>query len=469
MFKKDECPLKVPVFGMKKLYLVERIMNPESLDQLEGNLCMLYLTALMKAIVEAIGGKVLPILESESKGAFEGNHPFVRDPVVILQEHNLMLHTPGNYSTGAMDIVMLGKKFGYTAEKIMDAYFEGGNIFYYAPKKIFLHGIDPPPESRYSVCYIGSRTTTPQKTNEVLSKILADRGISVVGLEINPIIKAQKDVHDKYYHLDCFMQLLPDGRLVIVNKEILSKASQEKLLEIFGSNFIDLAYSGYLSPILFNFLSIPINDQIHLLSSFLPEEVIQALKNLQLKVITPGSVDATNPAYNRELAEKVAFKLQEEGFDATEGNLTTSVPKKRNGYFAEDGTLIPFDEIDRLYGSNFLSLNEFFREVYLVNGFNYGGGGPHCLIADIAPDISCLEQKNEPEQHLVAEDNKGASNSAMGVSAETAAAFIANDLIDLQKPSESSTYGLNGLFAKSNKMKASSQQKESNLCSCVLL
>jgi hypothetical protein len=137
---------KKPVFGMRAKKLnKESLGNPEEKDyppKLASQLIVYYQHALLKATLEAMGGEVILISDlpgSSNRAQFS----FVRDPVVILPDQNLMLCTQDNFDYGAMDILVQGKKLGFTAEKVNSAYIEGGNVFYSSKRKVLLHGMHP--------------------------------------------------------------------------------------------------------------------------------------------------------------------------------------------------------------------------------------------------------------------------------------------------------------------------------------
>lgn len=448
---------KKPVFGMKSKKLNRKVLDNNETDfpyhaRLASQIITSYQHALLQATLRAVGGEVVVIPDTASPEDVQFD--FVRDPVVVLPDQNLMLYTSENIHHGAMDILDEGKKLGYVAEKIEDAYFEGGNIFYSCTKKVLLHGMDP---TGYYITPKGNYKIEPEKTNEALSRKLSLRDISVIGLALHPDIKHSPDLRNKYYHLDCFMQLLPDGRVIILNKDILSQVSQEKMQKIFGNDFIDLGYSAYRTePILFNFISIQKNDGIYLLASHLPLCIIESLQHLKLKVITSQMLDSTRSTYHKDIAEKVALILQKEGYETVNAeNLARCIPKNIRGYAVDDGMILPPDEKDKAYFVENISLDVSFIQTYRSYGFDFGDGGPHCLTTDLTPDHTLLKQLGlttgfEYKNELTPDSTKHVhSHEASSVDPY---AKQANKL---------------GIFARSKKLKTD-VQPQSSYC-CVLM
>jgi N-dimethylarginine dimethylaminohydrolase len=472
---------KKPVFGMRAKKLNKQSLgNPEEKEyssRLASQLIVYYQHALLKATLEAVGGKVIFIPDL----AGQTNTPqfsFVRDPVVILTDENLMLCTKDNFDYGAMDILVQGRKMGFTAEKINHAYIEGGNVFYSSKRKVLLHGMHP--TGHYLSDYSDyDYKIEPIQTNEALSRKLSSRGIEVVGLALNPFIRSNPRLHNAYYHLDCFMQLLPDGRAVILNSNILSEASQDKMYEIFDEDFIDLAYSGY-DPVLFNFISIQINNQTSVLASNLPACIVESLQDLGLIVITSCMLDPTSLTYHKELAEQVAFILQKDGFEkVTADNLITRIPQNINGYPIDDGTVLPPDERDKAYvvssTGEISSLDMSFSDDFQENGFNYGVGGPHCLTTDLAANSSMLKNQasNLPKELEMVRDLEYKKELLHQLNlGDGAADPLANISIEQKTPSVNSlakpVNKLNlGLFVKADKIKPIGKSKKSITCSLM--
>lgn len=382
-----------PIFGIKKREITARLIKQESGEidpnRLFSELVLIYHHAVLKALLTCFGTEVIAI-ENGKPPKHKNCHIFVRDPVLIFNDLNLMFFTEGNKPFGAMDIVAEGEKRGYKAEEIADAYFEEGNTLYSTTQKVLFHGLQP--GGHYFL-----KVNTLQTTQKLKEK-LASHGIAVYGLKLNSNlfknVRGLEIVTQHYYHLDCFMQLLPNGRLVILNQKLLSKESIAKLKEIFGKDFVDLAYADYLAkPVLFNFFALQNDNKIIVISPELPASLLKFLRDLDLVVITPNMLDARDPNYDSKLSEKVAKELQKEGYTtASTGNLAIHLPANDNGYPVDDGrSFSPFllnmgdehgrDKVDKVYCCHKIS-------------FTYGSvaGGPHCVIADILPNVVKREQ-----------------------------------------------------------------------------
>jgi hypothetical protein len=231
---------------------------------------------------------------------------------------------------------------------IENSYFEGGNLIYLPEHKILLHGdtpdgyyFSPDKLSAEEVCYCSP--IEPKETTRQLSKQLLPFNIRTYGLETNPIFtvrnattKTLAAYYLRYYHLDCFMHLLPDGRLLILNKKILSDASSNMLKAILGDKLIDLAYEEYLEkPVILNLVAVTRQDspKITLISNRLPEEIIYKLEQLNLTVITPDTLQSSSARYNQEFSYRVKKALEAAGYMLDDKHdLLSSLPIKQAGY-----------------------------------------------------------------------------------------------------------------------------------------
>lgn len=381
-----------PTYNLPLMGLRRRVLS-EGDSPMRRLLVRDYHLALFRASIKALDCDVVEI-EAESKSYGSCEYPYVRDPVVVLHDKRLILSTKGNESYCSNDIIRTIKEImPYDLMLIKSSYFEGGNVFYVPSKKVLIHGLDPGGhygahgslglmnESRKDHYKVD-----PVQTNQQLGKALKLYDISLCGLRLNTelMLHHAGRIHESYYyHLDCFMQILPDGRLIILNKEILSKDAQKKLLMIFGDNFIDLAYPDYLtSPVIFNFIAIPKKDSFAIIAPTLPGSVIESLTKLGLSVITPDSLDARTHRYDESLAKRVVKVLKKEGFeDPSAENLGTHLPKNTRGYFVGNGEFLSAetrDETEESYGD---SLDEYYSRKRI--SFVYGGGGPHCFTTEI--------------------------------------------------------------------------------------
>lgn len=386
----EKKPIYNPPFFVMRRRAMDEIYRDR--DNKSKQLIRDYHLALFKASIKALNSDVIEVF-SESQNRYTLNKPeyrYVRDPVVVLHDIGLILSTEGNKKYLSDEIIKkIQEQTGYHSIQVKNSYFEGGNVFYVPQKKCFLHGFDP--DGHYSKTKT-SYYTTPRKdyykidpaiTNKNIDNLLKKYGIKVKALALNPklIAEDQDDVIMHYYfHLDCFMQLIPDGRLMILNKNILSKRSQKKLTSIFGDNFIDLAYPDYqTNPMMFNFIAIPKDDSFAIISPTLPDSVIESLEKQGLQVITPETLTAGSARYNSEFAAKIVKELEKEGFiGMTPMNLATHLATNQKGYYLCNGITA-----SALLKTTFRSADDEYKKTPIK--FVYGGGGPHCLTNEVNP------------------------------------------------------------------------------------
>lgn len=357
-----------------------------------------YHLALFRASIKALNCDVVEIgsIAPYSKYAFTPHvsYLYVRDPVLMLHDKHLVISTYGNESYRSRDIIKKVREItGYQHWSINNTYFEGGNMFYIPSLQTVLHGLAPGGHYGKRDCkkkFLQSRRedyykVDPAETNRRLNKIFNRMGIDIMGLDLHPDVltyNKSKVREHFYYHLDCFMQVLPDGRLIILNKKILSEYDQMRLQRLFGDKFIDLAYSDYLTkPVIFNFIAIPNEDNFTLISPTLPDSVLENLSKLGLSLITPESLDAEHERYNKEHAERVADILKSEGYvEADATNLATHLSRNIYGYRLENGKSLSLEKLEK---KMFYQLDDCYRNQPI--SFVYGAGGPHCFTTEIVP------------------------------------------------------------------------------------
>ncbi len=387
-----------PLIGVRKNLLRNcRIYS----DNMRQELCRDYHLALFKASIKALNGGVVDITTNVPYADYASiphvGYLYVRDPVLILHDKRLVISTYGNEYYRSQDIIKKVRKItGYQHFSIDNAYFEGGNMFYVPSLKVVLHGLAPgghygKKESKKNFLTYKREDYykfDPSQTNIRLKKALNHHGVNVIGLELHPDVihydKSKVREHF-YYHLDCFMQVMPDGRLIILNKKILSGYDQIALQNLFGDKFIDLSYPDYLTnPIIFNFIAIPNEDDFTLISPTLPESVLASLSKLGLSLITPESLDPKHERYHKEHAKRVAEILKSEGHvDASATNLATHLAININGYRFKNGKELSFDDIDSLGKKMSCKLDDCYSNQKI--SFVYGLGGPHCFTTEIIP------------------------------------------------------------------------------------
>lgn len=367
-----------PVFGLRR-----RIIDMGDAHErrtLEEELTRDYHMALFKATIEAAGAKTMEISDTSLRDRLY-EYPYVRDPVVVLHDQQLIITTHDNRIYGSGDIIREVEQATHYKKLVIDkAYFEGGNVFYFPSQKILFHGINP--GGHYNESF-----HQPIDTNIQLSRALKPYGIRVQGLMVSSDFKRRLG---NYYHLDCFMQHLPDGRLVILNKKILSKLSQMKLEKIFKEKLIDLAFPEYIAnPVMFNFITIPKEKSV-IIAPTMPRKVIAALTKLHFTVVTPDCLDYRRSRYNMKLAEKVVTFLHKEGYvGATQTNLASHLPINKFGYLLKntDRFFVNFKNFKNGFTQKWV--DEYYKRQSI--SFVYGYGGPHCFTLEIVPPKCIIE------------------------------------------------------------------------------
>lgn len=384
----------------------------------------LYHHAIFKATLLAAGINLVELPTACSRV-----YRYPRDPALILHPHRLILTTKDNIRDDCMDIVEEMKKYDYEHIKINDAdfevkkyhyehieindaYFEGGNIIFdpKIKKGTFFHGMDTEATGYFKDNTNSRFIIPPQQTNQQLKSqlhkygfevhglTLADRMLSKLeGFHVPAAFKKSWNIADSatsykpagfYYHLDCFMQLLPDGRLMILNKKILSEESQKLLEKIYGDGLIDLAYEDYdKNPIFLNFIATikDKNNKIVIISPTLPSSLFYKLNLLGFTVITPDCLRPESEYYNKVFTSRVASHLKEMGFETSEATtLLTKLVVCSKGYLSDDS---------QYYFVKKSSITQVHHEHYSKQELNFcvDVGGPHCLTNDL---VHCQNLSN---------------------------------------------------------------------------
>lgn len=339
---------------------------------------------------------------------------FTRDLVVPLPG-NIMIYPkkypgPKIFNTGFIAskqaIKSLTSNFQYIP--IENSFFEGGNLILmpYQGKYFLLHNLDPlaskyidprkvkkifedPNQMNNDIDKIVYRID-PKETSKKIQNEISQLNIEVVDINIDIAFLKETSSAFQVYHLDCFMQVIAD-RLFILNKKLLTKASQEKLISLFGNKFIDLEIplSKNYESTLFNLVTLGEGDNIVVVAPLLDSLIVNSLEKHGISVITPNTLNPKKPQYNKDFSGKVAKRLQEMGYHtATESNLLTPLLENTNGYDLEDGS-----HLDLSFFQDkgvFIPRLRNIPHIFFVNNFLLGSGGPHCLTLQINTSVSNL-------------------------------------------------------------------------------
>lgn len=355
-----------------------------------------YHFALIKACIVAAGGNVLDAHKIAKQSSKKDNNPFTRDYAVALEyDANKILLIPKDF-TKAMDssevLSFIPKHSEYKLIEVEKSYFEGGNIFFIPQYKLFIHGANPVGDYHK---YVSDYKENDQRMQAALKTL----DINFISIELSDTIKLKNKLWTEYYyHLDCFMQFLPDGRLIILNKKMLSPESCKKLEEIFKDKFIDLQYENYMEkPVLLNFIFLQNEKGNIIVSPSLPESVVNALAWLNLRVFTPNVLNPTDNNYDKFFCERVAAILKAEGFeDVDPTKLLTYIPRKKE-YLLNNGEKLTDKNLKDLasgYMCRGASMSEIVARGNLFN-FRIQFGGPHCLTLEFNGDL------NKPNNHAM--------------------------------------------------------------------
>jgi hypothetical protein len=133
--------------------------------------------------------------------------------------------------------------------------------------------------------------------------------VALEGLARDEVPKPASRIGYYYYHLDCYMSVLPDGRLLLKDNAMLSEATRGRLTEVFGeAHIIDLAWE---EDCVFNLLPLttPKGEGV-ILGPDLPEAVFLKLpEDLQAQWVSPSTYDRTSSA-RYDSARMEALKLK---------------------------------------------------------------------------------------------------------------------------------------------------------------
>jgi hypothetical protein len=357
-------------------FLITTKVTMPSLFMINTRYADCYPIMLLRSVIQEAGGELLnvPIDNKSNVIASEWYDKWVRDMATVLPGKKLIL-------TSNMADVARREVQAALARHIqqrdaeyrvieLDAYFEGGNTFYLEEGNFLLHGNNAGGQYLNAS---GEYIFDPAEQTEVIKKVLTPEGVTVLPITLAREVSGIKSpIHTHFtYHLDCFMQAMPDGRLLVLNAKMLSDDSLQMLKDNLGDRLVDLAYSDYLKkPMLLNFLTVP-NDEgkLRIISGVLPTEVHAKLIDIGYLLTTPETFCETSPYYDGDYSDSVITQMQGPA-----------------GSSAADT-------------AGFVSvLNNGFNNV-----FNAGGsGGLHCLVLDV-PRLGALTATNT----LANDNNEG--------------------------------------------------------------
>lgn len=430
-------PIKTPAFKKPPVFLIpEKKLSASIKSELKGGfrfnpsarledkmeLCEQYQLDRLRAMLKVLGATVIrvqpqltPIVTSKSTGQkffihnkallsapmnnpsyqvsqeYRGGYPFPRDQFICLFDKKVILYSNPTIFDSSDMRACIEKNSDYSFIEVNNAYFEGGNVIYCPNAHVLLHGINP-------VGYYKKHLdVAPAKTNKTLQEVL-DKDITVIPIALNLNYLNSKEDSRNYYHLDCFMQLLPDGRLILLNKQFLANESYNRLLEKFDSKLIDLNAEKSAGPDgMMNFVAIGTGKNTVVISSYLNDSIFKALQQNGLTVITPDSLNPSSTKYDIEFAAQVAEKLRDEGYTSAQfNNLLTHLALNDNGYEFSDATHCDKVGLLQCLKTTQSELNQVYLET--SQGLIIRKGGPHCLTLEIDRGISPL--KKEPKIRL---------------------------------------------------------------------
>lgn len=337
-----------------------------------------YHLALIRACLKVLGA---PVIDLETVG--DKVSSFTRDYAVVLENKNIILLPADLEEREQCMHVMesIAKNSNYKLMEIKGAHFGGGNCIYLPHLNLLLNGVGlSGGDSENYKGPDGDKKISLTKTYERLQSELKSLGIEVMGIKFNPEIVGG-NFKEFYYHLDCFMQFLSNGKLIILNKKMLSEDCRKFLEDKLQDKFIDLEYEGYLEkPILLNWVEIRAGEANYCLVPNLPDEIIKKLNLLGLTVITPSALDPESPRYDRKFCEKVVEELNKIGFKYANlrSLLSPSFFKEIFSYRTlsmDENIVSPWEEL------NVKEDNKIPASIKKIFNFNFvfREGGPGCL------------------------------------------------------------------------------------------
>lgn len=231
------------------------------------------------------GGNTMLVEQADKRLLFHGAQPMggyimggvdrFTDDVIDRLDQTLNQHVSSELDRVSCHALSLNPSFQKAREICLKTDLSGGNFQFF---EVPMEDWDRVPEFMFSELH-----------RDEGWGVLVDGGTAFTEEALKPV--QAFCLH--YYHLDCIMQYLPNGKVVVLNMEILDAGSQALLIELMGAdNVIDLAYEDYINkPVKLNFVCAYSNqEKDHVVfSPQLPLAVRTRLSKLGLKLITPAS------------------------------------------------------------------------------------------------------------------------------------------------------------------------------------
>lgn len=305
----------------------------------DNNAELTYVQAMVAGILQASGCEVEQLLSPPS------NNLFIRDHVALLERDPVVIR---NEITHDIDFIIqqISGVLPKNCETVtIRSSFVGGNILRVSCGELSTlfygdYNEEAWTDERiafYAMFFKAKPTTnSPDKFIDELNQLKKTTNPSIFQntvfklLRVNNTLPSERPIfEDFYYHLDCFITFVPDGKIIVLNKKMLQPMAYTALIEAVGEeSIIDLAYDEYLKiPLIFNPIVIPLHkNRFLLLCSTLPEALICKLESFGYYVITPASLNSAHFRFNAELAEHVTKSLNGLGWRTKIDALVSEMP-----------------------------------------------------------------------------------------------------------------------------------------------
>jgi N-dimethylarginine dimethylaminohydrolase len=358
----------------------------------------LYRMHLRTALLKALGANTVAVGLPKKKlltSSFTGHVrdiTFAQDSLLILPDKKLCLTPQLLADEGGALFKKIPSDYHYHLRKVDGCHFEGGNLIYAPERLAVLQGWYP---AGYHKTAYQALHLTHMESYTVLRKVLLHEGVELV-----PVLLKNSVDTGRYYHLDTYMQRLPDGRLLLLSKNMLKPESYKALKDYWGEDLIDLNYEAYnITPCMLNFTCVPNKEagSYYLVSHELPQVLYDQIriinkkstKRIKLTWVTPQSITHDSGKYCSDLAGQVAEYMQRYGYlSATAKSLGSRLPK--NCYYKQEYQCIKKKVNTRVSNA--------FDDLLVEHGmaFHHGDAGIHCLYLQFAALSSRLASVDQP-------------------------------------------------------------------------